>query len=505
MNGILVLLTFSMLAQSGIGPLGAGLPATQSSAIADPSAGLTQYGWQINSQNELEYLIQISPEMLPFMTSVTDQKEFQSEIPKELVGRIQRVVVSIGTQILPRTPSLQEIPQRVPVIASLPGRFRDLEPDAPVANVNNNQFPQPPGSLGSNADRSSTLSGSPPIPTTPLGGTFMDQARSGNANSSSSAGRSTPGSPALPGSGAANPATAFNSNQSTPPPALPGGFNNQAGMSDQQGRFADTARPNPSAMPTDGSTGNWAASQNPVAPQWPSGPTSADPYALGGTQPPAGYPNAAGSTAPNYQPGNAAQTGWASQPGNHQPTYNQPGYNQPGYNQPNGYAQPPAYAQHPNFAQPPANTSAGGDYGRPGAGFPGTATGGFGDPPGSAGQSLADRTRGTDRWGNAVTAGPPAGRPGDTLVASRPRDSQNLSDSTLTARDPMSASSGMESSSSHHDLLQRQTVAAKESNNYHLFVFFVLSVAVNLWMVHLLRSLYLRYRTLLTSLRSQTA
>jgi len=532
MNGIVLLLSYSLLAQSSIGPLGAGPSVSQANPALDSPAGLTQYGWQINAENELEYLIQISPEMLPFMTSTTDQKEFQSEIPRELAGRIQRVVVSIGTQILPRSPSLQEIQQRVPTIASLPGRFRDLEPDVPVAHVNNNQFPEPPTSFGGSTDRSGGGGASnPSVPSIPLGNAFMDQARAGTAPLGSVGGRPTSGAPPLSNSNPMHSGTSFNSgqpgntqlampsNQGIPPGSV------QSGSLPQSGRFADTAAMNgnpfsqpagmppqtgqpppggngwqaagnPLPMPSTNAGGNWAGNQNPGASQWPSGHAVSDPYSLHGnpaTSALGNNSNNAGGQFPSGTSGSFQQPGFASGPGNAQ---------QSGYPEPSGYAQQQNYVQNPSYANQVR------DFQRQGSAFPSTSGGGFGDITGTPGQSLADRARESDRWNSSSATGSTMGRPGDTLVASRPRDSLAMSD---TARSPedlqASASANPRGSFSNRGDFerqeQRQTVAGSENNHYHLFVFFVLSVAVNLWMVHLLRSLYLRYRTLLTSLRSQ--
>ena len=99
----------------------------------------------------------------------------------------------------------------VPVIANLPGRHRDLEPNTIVTNVNNNQFPDTPvgfggsGPLGSQGSAANSQA-----PSTPLGGAFLDQARAGN--------------PATTGSGPGRPSLPINSpalNSNLPPTSTP--------------------------------------------------------------------------------------------------------------------------------------------------------------------------------------------------------------------------------------------------------------------------------------------
>ncbi len=63
------------------------------------SAGLlTDYGWQMNSQGELEYIVQIEPELLD---SLRRGEEIVSEIPADL-RNVRRVRIRVGTGPVPR-------------------------------------------------------------------------------------------------------------------------------------------------------------------------------------------------------------------------------------------------------------------------------------------------------------------------------------------------------------------------------------------------------------------
>lgn len=455
MQGISFVLLLSFVAQTGISPLVSPMPGPPTSG-RDVASGATQFGWQLDANGELEYLIQISPEMLPFMTRESNQKEFQSEIPKELAGRIHRVVVSIGTQVLPRTPSLQDIQRMVPTIASLPpGRIRDLEPDATVQNVNNDL----PGFPFSNESQRTAAGNTPgprlasPAPTTPLGSSFLDQAR---ANSSMDFAQASPNRPTgndgfgVPMSGQTSAGQAM---QGASLPAVPG---QSMPVQSNQGRFAETAPVGgtPSQAPYPNSASGWGSTA-PSSGQMTDGTAGRN----GQWQP--------SPTAPPSFPDN-----WAGQPGNRGPA----GYGGESW----GSNQRPS--SQPNQ--------------------------GFGPPPERPGMSLADRSRGNDRWPGSLTNNEVLGRPGETLVASGngqfPRndfgnpgrgDSGSLANNT---RDSQSQRSDAEN-------MRQQISQGAAEGNFHLFVFFVLSVAINLWMVHLLRSLYMRYRTLLVSLRSSTS
>jgi hypothetical protein len=67
------------------------------------------FGWQPASDNPnmLEYIVQLSPEEIQLLN--TGKEELFSGIPRELKGRIDRVVIRMGREKLPQTPSLEQL------------------------------------------------------------------------------------------------------------------------------------------------------------------------------------------------------------------------------------------------------------------------------------------------------------------------------------------------------------------------------------------------------------
>ena len=121
--------------------------------------------------------------------------------------------------------------------------------------------------------------------------------------------------------------------------------------------------------------------------------------------------------------------------------------------------------------------------------------------------SLADQMRAQDGWGGDLERGGHWRQDPEMLVASNRRELGNYPAAAAGRDEFRGASGNVASGGASRGESERLNSAATggSDGSYHLFIFFVLSVAVNLWMVHLLRSLYLRYRNLLSSLRSQTA
>ena len=124
------------------------------------------FGWSIN-QNDgvLEYIIQIKPEEILAMqqrsVKFPNGQEDASDMPRELVGRVTRVVIRIGNEILPRTPSIEELDRMPRVTDPLnptstamlpPGRMQDVE--SGVYNIQQRDaapsLPDPPSTLNSN-------------------------------------------------------------------------------------------------------------------------------------------------------------------------------------------------------------------------------------------------------------------------------------------------------------------------------------------------------------------
>lgn len=506
MNGIGILLSLAILAQTTIEPLGSTRPpastgsaATGSLLSSSEGGEVEKYGWQLNENNELEYLVQIAPDMIPFMNRTTGQKEFVSEIPKQLVGRIHRVVVSIGTGPLPRNPSLQDIDRMVPAIASLPpGRMQQLEPDASVVNVNNNQqgagLPPYPQSYSGQAQTQANPPVNSNVPTTPLGSTFLEGARNGSQNLASgspnrnSASQPGTGQPSTGQPGTAQPTfgqSGWGQNSSNISPAASGSVstntvplgstrqfsntasntaNPQSQRQSVQGNQTDNRQLPSAGWNNSGDTGRFADQRlggNNNASAWSGNPYPQDPQSL---QANGGYPS-------QYVNNQFSQNQYAQ--GNQSPSYGQAGFAN----------------QNPAFQ-------------------PGVQ--GFGDTHGRQGMSIADQMRSTGQWVANSNSNDNYQRNSRSLIAGNSPSDHLQYDGSASASSDYSGRpydrAGVSGSGLDYDGRRiRDSQQAASDNNYHLFIFFVLSVAVNLWMVHLLRSLYVRYKTLLASLRSQTA
>ncbi len=70
------------------------------------------YGWQIDKDGKLEYILQISPRDLNDMTSRAQEKA-SSALPPEVAVRLSRVVVRIGDTPIQSSP-MEEV-LRIPL------------------------------------------------------------------------------------------------------------------------------------------------------------------------------------------------------------------------------------------------------------------------------------------------------------------------------------------------------------------------------------------------------
>ncbi|MDX1928618.1 MAG: hypothetical protein SFV81_18955 [Pirellulaceae bacterium] len=140
-------------------------------ASAQVEAGTERdYGWQVKD-GFLEYIVQINPDKKRAMETLN--VENASNMPPQLVGRASRVVVRFGNDILPREPSLQEL-ERTPRLFEPPSvsaaavlgedKFRNLE--APVRNIQgqgttpafpNIPLPDPSSLAGGSTDRAGEI------------------------------------------------------------------------------------------------------------------------------------------------------------------------------------------------------------------------------------------------------------------------------------------------------------------------------------------------------------
>ncbi|MEZ6136922.1 MAG: hypothetical protein R3C53_18665 [Pirellulaceae bacterium] len=100
------------------------------------------FGWQVADDGALEYIVQLAPDKIALMQST--HQENISDMPPELVGRVTRFVVRIGTEPLPRTPSLDNIASYFPKLNSVADLSNALDQIAflilnlaPILNVQN--------------------------------------------------------------------------------------------------------------------------------------------------------------------------------------------------------------------------------------------------------------------------------------------------------------------------------------------------------------------------------
>lgn len=78
-----------------------------------------EYGWYVDQQDTLVFVVQLDPAELAALQSNVDLVGESANMPPELVGRVTRVEVRLGESALPRTPSLQEIEKRPAIVSNL--------------------------------------------------------------------------------------------------------------------------------------------------------------------------------------------------------------------------------------------------------------------------------------------------------------------------------------------------------------------------------------------------
>lgn len=511
--------------QAGTTPLGsAGFSANGFGGTSnmDPSMESEgkNYGWQINKLGELEYLIQISPSMLRDMQDPVNKSELESRIPRELVGRIKRVVVSIGNDTLPRTP-LAEVERLMPATASLPtGKVQNLEGGS-IVNVNN-----PASDNGFSNFNQSTP---PPInnsaATTPLGSAFMDSARGGNQQPASGSllDRFTGSGQTISGGRSSNGNTAGSPLGST--------VNGRTGTT---GTNWNASSGYPNNLATGGSYSNGGYDR--VADSRYGQTTNG----YGGTQDTLGAsrwndPNSLSNGTTGYGQNGYGQSSYGQsgygqsgtlQNGNLQNGYGQGTYGQGNYaqgaNAQTGYGTNGAYGPlrndvyansynngvngqstlgNGNRFNTLGNQNYGNDPNYMNSGNRNLGLGGFADNYGQYGGPLLDNRR-PGSFADYSGLAPATGYLASTASSRTDLPSTNpqASDRNYAAQNQR-AGNGYLAGNGNPNYVGQNYPA--QDNNYFFYVFFILSIAVNLWMVHLLRSLYLRYRSLLSSLRNQ--
>ncbi len=458
MNGIGLLVLISVFGQ---------VAAPTSPAPPSASQGDERdFGWQISPEDgALEYIVQISPQVVQVLQLSKDQ--FASHMPPALVGRATRVVVQVGSGVLPREPSLKELENypRFNSSADLQaalgrGGFSDIEAES-LKNVQGGGLPPLPGlsSAGSLSDAADNVIDRAANATANLpasGGSIAQQLRNDFLNSA----RNSP--PPIPGNldaEARNPASPQQSslglggskfNSTAPPPVTDA----PAGLVGGNANVSGTAVPPLAAPP---SVSDWGTSTPPLADYRPAPGFSEPALRSPATDPRALEPQYA-PPARDDLPMGIAQRG--QMPGRSlseqlgQDRYSFDARDPRGGSQ-DGYAN---YRNHSNLDRDAYEYS------------------NQRDPLGAGGYE------GASNRGSALSK--LASR--ETLPATTPK---NIAEEEESPGDN-SSTSGAETPKTNDNLWQ---------------LFFLLSLVMNLYLGRLIHKLLLRYRSLLANVRSQTA
>lgn len=484
MNGIGLLVLLAVSGQVGLPQSPPFAAQTTSQPPADPQVDSGRnFGWEFDPRDHaLCYIVQITPQQARDMQvpGVESPLEFPSDMPAELVGRATRILFRIGTEVLPRTPSLAEIDKmprfnaRSDIASALEpgGKFRDLE-DAVVNVQNDNRMPSFPQSLGG-------ATTAPPATTDPRrGGNLVDQARAGLSDLpsndpsrpaeqflSGAAGGRTPALPQTPAGGTPAPLAGSLTLPST------GGGQSPYTAADKYQSATEPPPPNAGGGNT-GIPNGWGAVSDDRN-RGPSGQNSSGQASTGQSG------NASGS--PDY--GNAANQGY--------------GYG----SQPGGYTEGPYDPRSLGAGTPPFNA------------IPGqrTPVDGFGNYPGGRdayAEYAASQSRpsyGSESDWRDYQAGrngqsPPGRSPADTADPSVRLAANTTSGAVLPETSGANATKGNPSNG------PPSGPPSSPSGNTETILqfFFLLSLVVNFYLGMLIRKLLTRYRSLLSSVRGQTA
>ncbi|MFO1065659.1 MAG: hypothetical protein U0892_17485 [Pirellulales bacterium] len=525
-----------------------------------PAAGptdQTDWGWQIAKNGELEYLeyiVQIHPDKVNILL----QKGFEqaSSIPPELAGRVSRVVVRVGTEVLPRTPSIQEIQQRIP--SSSPSasaivmpqgmssdRFSNIDPtNAPVVLPVTNSGSGPQTLSNMSVPNLPSLQGSnePVGPATSLsdaGSEFLAGARDpssiqagqlDSALAQNTLNRNLRDDPlSLPGASKYNnTATAPAPGISAAPAPITSSLPSNAGAAPLGGPISTVGNPgiagtlqgnsgNSYSAPLSGSSASYPNSQYPNS-QYSSSPNQTGTTGNYGST--SGFPSSGGAASSYDAYGTrTTNSGLGSFAGK---TFTNNGGTQPNYPpsaSTNPYGQP-SYSTHPSTAMNPGvqnnNWSTGvspyqytglqgsgsGPYSPTGSQYAGTSMSGSGyysNDPASLYNQPSSRIASNSMPGTSGMAnnGTGAMSPGVNPVSGNPQNpnynqaqhSPSYNDGTARPGDP-----------NYNAALGSYGPARTDAI---LPILFVLSLVVNFYLGMLIRKLLTRYRSLLSSVRSQ--
>lgn len=478
------------------------------------------FGWQINPDDgKLEYIVQVSPEKAGYMASAA--KEQASEVPSDVAARLSRVVVRIGTEPIVSTP-LEEV-RKLPVVTTAVlanieatagrGRFSSLE-DAPAGNIQHVAGDNSPPSLSAAPNKLPSVPGKLLDQASQLGNELSDALKSDLSNAintrSAEAIRS-----------AENLLAQNVTPNLTPNSAASGFLNDSRGSSSNGNKYNHTAT-QPATPPAGSSSG---------------GLTSAPP-AIGPMPPASNYPTA---PAHNHAPDDGYHNnGTAAAPTNSS-TIAGGGYAYPNYPAGNssmpgattGTASPGTvpgqpYGMTPLNGSSPSGNMAGGKFG----GLPRGATGSpqyneYATPGPSSGLGTTYPYGTQPPYGQGSNL-PPAGYGGQGYVPdplsipsgyyqpTRVADNRSplsvpstSSGGTATGNTSSTPSSGSNNSSKgrtsggNQDTDVAGTYSNRSGMENILPVMFVLSLVVNFYLGMLIRKLLTRYRSLLSSVRSQ--
>lgn len=423
------------------------------------------YGWSVNKlDGVLEYIVQINTDEVRAMeqrsVKYPNGQENVSNMPRELVGRASRVVTRVGNEILPREPSLQDL-ERTPRLFEQPnpsatallgpGRLQELE-----SNVHNIQgsapaLPEFPNGLGG-----------------AQGQTGVGNDRFGQASNTLRDDPKESLSDAFPDSNML--AQNLSNNQS----GASGFLNDTRGAAaGASSRFNNTAQPavaNPAANP----------SANPPS-SMPAFPPAVGANSTLATNP---YPGSTNSKSSGL--GNGTQLGSNPSALN----YPDPRLNPPSLNSPLPQQQTPSsgFGTTPGLAGRPANNWAA-------TSNPAPATY---DPRLS---QPYDSYAGTPNYSPSYTSAPNPGTYPLHVATNAPNPALANS-STQTGRPPQTAASG--GVAAPPISASGGQITATNVDGI-LQVLFLLSLVVNFYLGILIRKLLIRYRSLLTNVRSQTA
>ncbi len=497
MNGFMLLVLVVLAGQ--VSPGGLAMPPSanpvQPASMLTTPPPQTDYGWIIDKDNALVFIVQISPDKEAIMKKANQVLE--SEIPPVVAARIKRVIVRFGNDVIEPTP-LEEV-EKLPLVygntlaADLPtGQMRTLENNNGYAlqNVAGGSQPPPlsPGGLGmSLADAASSLS---------------DKVNEAIQDPSSLLAQNRTNPAASPGAGFMQDAMGNRGATSATPPYPPTTPTNSFGMPG-------------SGMPT-----STATTPPPTAPSFPNtGAQASNVPSLGLPQ----NNNAGSLGVPGLGTAGVNTSGVGAGNG-YDPRYNSSTNNNLGVN----YNQAPhSTVPGGSFTSLPSQSGAVQGTGRPGfanaplgsaplsTGTPWSATTastpyapntqGYSTTPGYTGspyvQSPSSYTGYPNQNGVSLPTDPLSMRVADTRGSVPSTSNPNAQSSTGRSSSWATRNDGY-SNDGYNDT---QTQLAQRTGMENIMpVMFVLSLVVNFYLGMLIRKLLGRYRTLLASVRSQT-